>query len=391
MFYNEVLPSIAKGNLQIDDAPYNIHFNTAIYNKDSIKFIGDVNNEELPTMIIKNIQSFSSLLLNYISEIYKSKIEWAKPYFDMNDKIEIIRYYLSSMWVNMTTGDFENPELYIKKYLSFLTDNTFREMKMITNPIEKLNNCCLKVENIEEKNCVETPYAFRTEIVDINNEHSFVLPDIKYAIEEVNGEKVAYIYAVQYNYKTLEKNNCDNQFKNKVNRILYKVDEDISKDELDKKMQTQSFESSPSENIIDVTPSHLVALTVALSLFSDKGINKVMIPSGFPIRWYAQDLKYEHKIDKSKLMNYPEKVMAEKKIEIENEQIRIGKNIADKMIRNFRRLEYHFAGLHIYAYPYDIDEFMYVTLSSKLMPKNNNHLLAQISGSLNYVNERKRK
>ena len=41
----------------------------------------------------------------------------------------------------------------------------------------------------------------------------------------------------------------------------------------------------------------------------------------------------------------------------------IQRNLSDKLIRNFRRLAYHFNNINILSYPYEVDEMMHFKLN----------------------------
>lgn len=281
LFLNDILPSIATCELKVEDTVYNIRFNTAIYNNGDVKYIANIHNPELPTLIITKMEDFSHLLLQFVDEVMNANIKWCTPYISVSSKEAEIKYFLSLMWSNMTINDFINPEEYIKRCISFLKDETFKDLAVSSGPIEKLDNCYLEVSNIEEKSCYETPYAMRITIAD-HEGHRFVLPDVKYGIENVGDEKRAYIYTVQYDSKMKDENETEKKLRSKINRLLYKVDQDISKEELNKKMTTQGIEAVTEENIVDVTPSSLVSLTVALSLLAKEGITEVLAPSYLP-------------------------------------------------------------------------------------------------------------
>jgi hypothetical protein len=386
-FYNSVLPNIVKGDLTIDGIIYDVHFNVSIFENSKFTYFGDIYDEKAPTLVIKNINTFSDAIADFVLDMLNEDLEWKKPYFDIADLNEKVRYFLSSMWINMTSTDFEEPEKYIRRYISFLSDETFKNLNVKTDYIEGLDNHYIQIENIEDKNCSETPYVLRIKISDDNNNH-FYLPDVKYAIEEKFGEKTVYIYAIQYNYKMKTQNDNVKSNTNKINRLLYKINQDLPESELNKKMQTQEYYNA-DENIIDVTPSTIISLITSLSLFDNYDIKKVIIPCGFPVRWNAQCLKYDRKIKKQSV-GLSNSVVDKIIEDYEEEQDRIGRNIIDKMIRNFRRLEYHFNGIKISSFPYDVDSFMRVDLND-IYAYNENHMLNSIFENVNNICNKKTK
>lgn len=382
MFFKSILPSIAKGELKIEDATYNIRFNTAVMVDGKFKNITDSYNPDIPTMTIKNVEQFSGYLLEFVKEIMSSNMKWCTPYIDVCTKEAEIRYFLSIIWSNMTANDFLDPQYYLKRYLSFLKDQTFKDLNMTCGPIEKLDNCYLEVSNIEELACYETPYALRVAITDQTGRERFTLPDVKYAIEDYNGVKRAYIYAVQYDHKSKISNESSKKFQSKINRSLYKVNQDIPKEELDKKMSTQETGGSIGENIVDVTPSALLSLTAALSLFSRSGIENILVPGYLPLRWDAKSVMYERKLNYYKEIGCEQEKIEDRKKEFREEQFRIQRNITDKLLRNFDRIQYHFKGLDTLFYPLERDDFMHLNINGNFNAFNNDHLLSQIAESV---------
>jgi hypothetical protein len=389
LFFNDILPSIARNDLRIEDAIYNIRFNAAIYNDSNVKYIANIHNPDLPTLTIKNIDLFSHHLINYINEVMASDLTCCKPYIDVSTEESKIKYFLSLMWVNMTSNDFLDPVAYLKRYTSFLQDRTFENLKTTSEPIEKLDGCHLEILNIEEKACYETTYAMRVLICDPANENNFVLPDVKYGIEDDNGIKKAYIYAIQYDHKMRDTSANNKKFTSKINRLLYKVNQDIPQEELDKKMGTQETDAFADENIIDVTPSSLVSLTVTLSLLASEGIKKIVVPSYLPLRWDAKSVMYERKIERFKEAGYDEAKLDAIANEFRKDQLHIQRNVTDKLLRNFRRLEYHFDGINVTAYPQDVDDNMHVDIDPNFHAHNDNHLLNNIVSTINYKNNHK--
>ena len=409
VFYNEILPGIVKGNYYIGQMSATIRFNVKINKDGQLKDLEGINDPDLPTMIIKDEEAFNHYLVKLIEEIYDNYVplKWKEsPSYIRDDKNIFsaeknhLKYYLSHIWANMTYMDFLNPEQYLKRYLSFLTDNTFKHKKIATNPIEKLNGCHLRITNIEQESISETPYAFRIEILDrlpknVSDERNcqkYALPDIKYGIEDTPNGKMAYIYAIQYDWKAKKANNENPEFSSKIKRLLYKIDEDISKEELAKKGQTQTDNSTIEENVVDVTPAAIISLISVLSLFNQNEINNIIVPTCFPVRWESVRMVNMEELDYYRNEhNYPEEKIKELEAQYDLEQYRDGRNITDKMIRNFRRLAYHFNNLDIVSYPFDfdMDDFMYVRLNECLIPNNSDHMLAQIVGSFNYQKDQK--
>ena len=135
VFYNEILPGIVKGNYYIGQMSATIRFNVKINKDGQMKDFEGINDPDLPTMIIKDEGVFNYYLVKLIEEIYDNYVplKWKEsPSYIRDDKNIFsaeknhLKYYLSHIWANMTYMDFLNPEQYLKRYLSFLTDNTFK-------------------------------------------------------------------------------------------------------------------------------------------------------------------------------------------------------------------------------------------------------------------------
>lgn len=91
---------------------------------------------------------------------------------------------------------------------------------------------------------------------------------------------------------------------------------------------------------------------------------------------------YERKLNHYRETGYSQEQLATIENEFEEEQIRIQRNITDKLLRNFRRIDYHFDGLGINAYPLDKDDFMHLDLNSNFQANNSDHILSQIANAV---------
>ncbi len=73
MLFNDVLPSIASGSLSIEGVIYNVRFNTILYDGSKSKYIGDIYNEDFPTLAIKDVDRFLSMLLKCVDKMINSE------------------------------------------------------------------------------------------------------------------------------------------------------------------------------------------------------------------------------------------------------------------------------------------------------------------------------
>jgi hypothetical protein len=398
IFYNEILPIIANGDNQTA-----IHFNTEIHENEKVEYAGGVYDENLPTMIIRSKEMFNHYLIELMKEIYDTGIplRWKDSPSYIRDKTGFVneeknhlKYYLTNVWANMTYKDLENPEAYMRRYKSFLDDTTFKHRKIEFDLTIKNEIYHAKIITVEKECKSETPYAFRMEIYDESTTWKYIMPDVKFGIEDTPHGKVAYIYAIQNNREVIVANDENNKrlseknykefllFKSKVESYMRRVDKYLPKEEYSKIGQAKTYESGFEENISDVTPSFTIALTAALSIFVNSEITDVIVPSSFPIRRESVRIFDEEDIElTSRKKHCSNEEINKLKEEYESKRYRDEQNITDKMIRNFRRLAYHFGGINIMSFPFDfdIDDNMYVKLNDDLMPNNPEHVLAEVA------------
>jgi hypothetical protein len=388
LFFNDVLPSIVRNDLKVDDFTYNIHFNVMLLHDGKIHFTENANTEGVPTLVIKDVEMFSNLLLEFIHEVIKHNTKWCPKHIS-SAPVEIkVKYFLALMWSNMTANDFLNTENYVRRCISFIKDDTFGDLSLLGNPLETLKGSRIEVSNIEDNTCHSTPYMMRMSIVN-DDGYRFPLPDVNYAIETVNNVKRAYIFAVQNDTKFKVEDESHEKYCKKINYLLYKTDKDVPKEELEKKNLSQDTATWGDENIVVLSRSSLVSLTVALTLLDRAGVKEVLVPSYIPLHWDAKSTMYTRKLEHFKSQGYSKEQLETLKSELEEEQIRIQRNLTEKLIRNFRRLDYHFDGLNVTAYPEDMDDFMHLCLNN-MEAQNHDHLLGEIADSISvYVDNKK--
>lgn len=339
-FYNKILIEATGGVIDIDGFKFNIEFQTK---NGSSKYL---NGNVFETLEIKNKELFDKLLILYTKKMYEfimsSNLKNIDYVYYEGNKTYIIDFILSSVWNNVTDLDLQNPIEYLKNRINFFSDPLYYNESdcKIANNIEYLCNSDI-VYSIKINNPVlETPYSFCPYIIrDKNNKEVFDLPKIYYGIS--NNE--CYIYSVKN-----DKNRNSNSYSKKINRILYKVNKNVEDDyELD--------------NIKDVSPSALMSISIFIKLLKDNNITKINAVDYMPIRYKAKEKAIMKKVGKLK-----GKVSFDEfnKIIDENlkEQERIQNNMTDKLIRNFRRIEYQLGDVRIVSYPKDIDSMMHLKI-----------------------------
>ena len=181
-------------------------------------------------------------------------------------------------------------------------------------------------------------------------------------------DDTAVIYAVQNNKKF--KNNIDNNdYQKKIYRKLFKVNKNFEKEK-----NIDNIENP--ENITGISPSALVSLTICLSLLENKGIKKVKIPTFLPIRYNAKEMSYLVKESKMKEKGIPLVKLKNEFHKSQQEHEEIQRNISDKFLRYFRRLEYVFDNIKISSYPFELDSSAHLKINE--FHKSNNPFLEEL-------------
>lgn len=349
-FYKKILPSASSEIILIDGWNFNIGFCTNIENE--IKYSNDNIYE---TLFINDKELFDKLLILYAKKMYEiiissnlKKIDYV--YYD-GKKEYIIDFILANLWNNVTDTDLNNPIEYLKNRIRFLSDplydSEFTRVYLKNIPIFDESNIEYSI-NLNNP-ILETPYSFSPCISkDKTNNEFFKLPKIYYGISD----NVCYIYAIKN-----EGENYKNSYTKKINRILYKVNKDV----------TDNYEL---ENIKDVSASALISLTLFIRLLKENNIENIKVVDYMPIRYNAKSLAIKKRIDKkfNNLDNDEINKLYESGYE---SQDYIQSNMTNKFIRNFRRLSYQLGNLNITSYPKDVDSFMHINITDEVINKDN--------------------
>ena len=140
---------------------------------------------------------------------------------------------------------------------------------------------------------------------------------------------------------------------------MYKVNEGI-----DLKLESDDNINDP-ENLKGITPSTLISACIGVSYLKSQGINKIVIPTFLVTRWNAKEILNDTRNKDSK--KHEDELIRNENIE---------RNITDKFIRTFRRLEYHFDNIEVVAYPFMEDTNLVLSIGDNL--ECNNPLLKEI-------------
>ncbi len=335
IFYNELINEASKG---LVDAffTYALRFNTKLNGK----YIAYGPSDYLvPTIEINDKELFDKLLSEYVRiahafylEEYTSGVRREDdPEFDKN----YIKTIITSLFSNASIEDYHDPIKFLEKRIDFFRHNDLPG-------VEKGSSIgTIRVEVVKDKISHETPYALEIKIDD--NE----MPQVEFGIYE----DTAYIYAIQ----NFARSNRDK----KLNRNMYKVNEGI-----DLKLESDDNINNP-ENLKGITPSTLISACIGVSYIKSLGISKLVIPTYLITRWNAKEILNDRRNKDQR--KHQEQLNS-------NEELQ--RNITDKFIRTFRRLEYHFSNIDIVAYPFVEDTNLVININDNM--ECNNPLLKEI-------------
>ena len=336
IFYNEIIPEVLTGKVDCYMF-YNMVFNIDL---EGIKYISNVDNENLiiPTLVIRNKKEFDSLLTEYLAkalEFYDTDSFCEEIQNDFHMKAKTVMTLLFS---NATMEDFENPCSYLRRRIDFF-DNKLDDKEFNSEILKSTVSATIKKGQIN----METPYKLETTL--INEDDKAILPTIYFGISK----DTAYIYSIQ-NKIVKDKSTFDKI----VNRLLYKVN-----DGFDTKKDT--YEEYGIGNLKDITPSFLYTANILLSMLKQYGINHIEVPSFLVERWNAKELYISYK--EAKLRDVPDKI--ELITELRNEHERIQSNLTEKLLRVFRRLDFHHTGVSVKYLPFDPESSMVLDITEE--------------------------
>lgn len=274
-----------------------------------------------PNMNVKNLMEFEEVLQEYYNAVKKSDIKMFKetPKHNMD-------YFLFKSVSTVTSSDCEDIAQYITRLTQFIKDDTFSEYDHCKINVGSIcgGKYSILVERQGEYNFLETPYMMKFYVC--NRNITYQLPLIRYGICEENGQKVAYIYAVQQKKKYDRGDNFISEIENDIRMINSGVKENRN-----------------------VTPSMLFALSMFVVMLKKEGINIIRVPD-FVCSRYGE---FRNK-------------SSEKEIDETQE------NITNKFLRMFLRLDLQIDGFNIYQYPNELgSSFMEMKIENTNFGSNN--------------------
>ena len=341
LFYNEIIPEAALGKVKtyfLYGTIFATRLNGEYISKSPYK------EKMIPTLEINNKDLFDHLLLEYAKLAYDFYNEEYSNIVSREEDKDYAKNYVKTimtlLWSNATQEDYHNPIEYLKKRINFLSVSEYPRVEKGTSIGD------LVVEAKKDSIVHETPYALK---ITVNGNE---LPQVEFGIYGNN----AYIYAIQ-NFSKDERDK-------KLNRALYKVNEGL-----------EIINDDDPDNLKNVTPATLLSACIAVSYLKNMGFNEIIIPTFLITRWNAKEIMNEAKNKEKNSDKYNETI---------NKNIDIQKNVTDKFIRTFRRLEYHFDNINIIENPYYGDETMKLNIDDNI--ECNNPLLKEIYNSIVEIN-----
>ncbi len=335
---------------------------------------------EMPILNLKNnnLPLFEKALTEYVSEYFNNELNWANPVTSCNSNSEKLIHAISTLWLNATTDDFENPIQFINRYTNFLKDKTFEEFleQRKINKVQTLKNCSICIQKAEQEEFQETPTAIR--FFAEKNGTVKNLPRIAYGISD----KTAYIYGIQ-GYKE-EEGERTPEIK-QVNRSRYAVNK---KEKIPVDYQNVFLKQEPYAYI---------SLFMFLSMLKQKGINKVVMPSFLPSR-YANKSGTMEEIRKKQEKNIKpgnDEIKQRKQVQKEYEQRatnlqRIQYNVTNKFLGYASRMECDVPGVTITAVPDETNGSLVMDISQMSPSQESNiifyELYKKIEGLMKHKN-----
>ena len=305
IIFDEFALEASKGHIETDPFIYNTQFHT-IYG----------NNEYATSKLclkIRDKKEFLVLLSKYLLQL--------KTYRNIDLNYNTIKEAITLLFSNITYEELLNPEEYIKRYTdfydgyledktingfsSFNADNVFlrknKDRKEIIETLKKENaddktvaikereyyegltgaqnrntdfwNSNIIISNKMQSLRQETPYFMEIRFEkEVNGKLlTYILPRISYGVSN----DTCYIYAVQNEISSGDLNSEDKKYRNMINRALYELNDGVYENETDdykdyKEGRTSEF----AENISDVSPSAIMALSIFLNVLSNSNISK---------------------------------------------------------------------------------------------------------------------
>lgn len=342
--FDEVIESINYGTVEIGELFYNINFHTVIHDSVNQSFSDDI-----PVLIVRDKQRILTMLMTYIERVIR--------HTNRSLDEQTIKEYICFLFANGGYEDFRTPEKFIERYTNFF-DNPIKPNRL--KEVDFFDQSDIVVDNLVQSFHQETPYALNIKLEKTIGDEKveYKLPKISYGISD----DICYICAIQNDISKEEPTPSNLKYQKKIKRLLYKINDGVINFESDEYLKHKNnLDTYCPENISEVSPSAILALTILFNELRKSGISDVKILSFMPIRYTAKQTAILKKINyKVKYKNLSEEESNSLLEELTTEHSIIQDNLTQKLLRNFKRLEFHFNNVLVHTTPFEVDEFMTV-------------------------------
>lgn len=281
---------------------------TMVSNKGQSFIIGRITRKDemdLPSIYIRDIDSFELSLNNYVSAVSKSDSYYNIFETDRMKEIPIknkIRALFECTIFNATSKDLNFAERFFSKYTDFITDKTlesYRKLNYIGNMLDDDLYIMFKRSELE----YETPFC----LCFMLKNHVVELPNVRLGIENYNGKKIAHILATQ----TTQSSHINHENMGIVEKYIKSI--------------------IPTDSAFRFfNPSHLVSILMSFGILKGMGITEVEVADYLPFR---------HK-----------KTVLDKQMN-EEEATNFQRRLTDKNMITYMRLVSVTEGIKIMTYP----------------------------------------
>ena len=338
-FYYHIAPDASRGKMLTNNGIYNICYNTYVPSE-GIEYRYDKDDIFVPTLIINNKDEFDKCLCEYVSV--------ASDFYNDNENL-----IMAMLFLDATNEDFTNPIEYIKRKTKFILDTSMDSLKKGVNlGYSKLLDGNIYVRLSKDEVMYETPYVLETMVYNSTGSYNF--PSVSIGI----ADDKAYIYSIQKRSLSMQ----NSIYEKRINRVLYKIGEGFD-------ASVDNFEKYDVGNLKDVSASFVVISSLILGILEQLNIHDIIIPSVRIVRWNNKSIYNDMLFVKS---GYKTSI----RNELEDKIIRNQSNITDKFLRTFLRTAYHFDGLDVTSYPFELDSNL--RLYNEFDLKCNNSLLEEV-------------
>lgn len=348
IFYDQVLKEASLGTIFIDDWKYRMCFSSNIKSAQT-----DIK------IMIHDKECFDSLLVLYANQMLN--LLKSDPFYHRYDNICFLDFHnewnneftmkaiLTFLWANASFDDFLEPEVFLKRRISFIENKEGLALLNSDGYLFSLSSKKLGLlsfyGNFEKNSPVaETLYSFAPYLITESGER-YDFPRIYYGIHE----STCFIGGIQKKFSEKTK------FQKDMDRFFYGVDHDVSNE------------------LKNIPPNLLIDFVLFFEVLKQNQIADVVFQSFYPLR---NQIK-EHQIEKLHKLT-------------EEEYTRILNHVVNREFLAFIRLNYHFGnGVEILSYPTEIDNSIHVKIQKEEYVHPN--LLTDLSDAFASEYEKNRK